>query len=75
MFISPFQEPPAASGGGSALRILYTNADQLSNKINELESEVALLSPDIIIITEAKPKNSLQPLTVNSILLKGYGTY
>ena len=39
------------------LSCIYTNADQLNNKFNELQLLVKTHDPDIIAITEVKPKN------------------
>ena len=39
------------------MSILYTNADSLLNKRDELEVEIHVNHPDIIIVTEAFPKN------------------
>ena len=50
------------------LVVYYTNADVLSNKFNILLLEVDRINPDIIAVTEVKPKNSrysLQPSEVN----------
>ena len=41
------------------LGCMYTNADQLRNKLTELETRVTVLTPMIIGITEVKPKNSV----------------
>ena len=46
------------------LKILYTNADTLtSSKRNELAARVKLEHPDIIIITEIYPQNSIYDIT------------
>lgn len=39
-----------------AIQVLYTNADSLSNKINELQAMANLDKPDLICITETLPK-------------------
>ena len=39
------------------INIMYTNADSLSNKINEAETHAVLYEADIILITESLPKN------------------
>jgi exonuclease III len=52
---------------------MYTNADQLSNKMKHLEIAVKCHQPDIICVTEVKPKNTKQPLVgENEIQLKGF---
>lgn len=38
------------------LKCLYSNADQLRNKIDELETEIMTVNPDLIFITEVLPK-------------------
>ena len=38
------------------LSFLYTNADNLINKMDELRARVVVMNPDIIIITEVYPK-------------------
>ena len=54
------------------LSCIYTNADQLNNKFNELQLLVKTHDPDIIAITEVKPKNcKFQPL-IDEYLLDGY---
>ena len=42
----------------ASLKILYTNADQLSNKMDLLKLRVQTDLPDIICVNEVKPKNS-----------------
>ena len=44
----------------SKLQVFYTNADQLKNKLNELNTRLAKSLPDIIGITEVKNKNNFQ---------------
>ncbi len=41
----------------SGIRVLYTNADQLMNKLNELYARIQEDKPRIVGITEVKPKN------------------
>ena len=43
------------------IKILYTNADQLSTKINELKSRILLEKPKIVIITEVNNKHTRLP--------------
>ena len=38
------------------MKVLYTNADQFKNKINEMEQRIILENPEIIGINEVKPK-------------------
>lgn len=39
------------------ISILYTNVDSLMNKRDELEVEINIKQPDVIIVTEVYPKN------------------
>ena len=49
---------PQQSFGGNALKVLYTNADQLTNaKIDELLLKIKQHKPLIVAICEVKPKN------------------
>ena len=56
------------------LRIWYTNADTLTqDKIRELENEITSdMQPDIIAITEFKPKNYIRELTQHDFKLDNY---
>ena len=58
------------------LEVLYTNADSLSNKINELKLLIRSLEkkPGIIAITEVKHKNKWNT-TVSELTLPGYILY
>ena len=40
------------------LKILYTNADQLSNKMDLLKLRIAADLPDVVCVNEVNPKNS-----------------
>ena len=40
------------------LRIFYTNADQLANKLGELEARIKIEKPHLILITEVNKKNA-----------------
>ena len=46
----------------SGLEYLYTNADQLLNKIEELKMLIADDEPDVIMITEVIPKAQKNPI-------------
>jgi len=52
----------------------YTNADTLTNKMTELKSRIELADkkPQIIIITEVRPKNSRYKLTEAELAIPGY---
>ena len=57
-------DPVTPVADSSKLSFIYTNADSLGNKINELHSLVDVFAPDIICITEALPKfrnHNLEP--------------
>ena len=56
--------------------VMYTNADSLSNKINELKLLIRSLDkkPGIIAITEVKHKNKWNT-TVSELTLPGYILY
>ena len=57
------------------LRILYTNADQLPNKLTELKSRVEIEKPHIIIITEVNHKRTTTTLNLAIFNLNGYQMY
>ena len=38
--------------------MLYTNADQLANKLGELETRIKITKPHLIIVTEVNKKNT-----------------
>ncbi len=39
------------------IKVLYTNADQLSNKLPELLINIGIFRPDVIVVTQVLPKN------------------
>ena len=51
---------------------IYTNADQLNDKFNELQLLVKTHDPDIIAITEVKPKNCRFQPQIGEYLHDGY---
>ncbi len=51
---------------------IYTNADSLLNKIDELTALASLKEPDIIMITEILPKNVQTAVQVSELDIKGY---
>ena len=51
---------------------IYTNADCLTNKISELRLQVKNHNPQIVGITEVKPKNFRYQLSNSEIALEGY---
>ncbi len=58
---------------GKPLKCMYTNADSLKNKLNEFTTRVLDCNPDIICITEVKPKNMKDNLTESEFSLKEKG--
>ena len=57
------------------MKILYTDADTLTSKMIELQLLAADNKADIIMVTEIKPKYSLEPTTTHQLNLEGYVTY
>jgi hypothetical protein len=57
------------------LRCSYTNADQLRNKLNELEVRLRDYKPHIVGITEVKPKNSILQVNPAEFSLSEVGEY
>ena len=57
------------------MSFLYTNADQLPNKMEELKCLIAGREPDIIIITEVIPKAQGQALPRVRMKLDGYSEF
>ena len=60
------------SGTRKPLKALYTNADQLLNKMEDLKMDITSREPDIIVITEVIPKAQEQPITRARLKLNGY---
>ena len=52
-----------------------TNMDTYSNKKAEFEARVSLLKPDIIGLTEIKPKNSVWNLDDQYMTIQNYTVY
>jgi hypothetical protein len=52
--------------------LLYTNADCLTNKLDELNVRIEMAGADIVIVTEVKPKNFIIPLTDKNLLIEGF---
>ena len=52
--------------------LLYTNADQLLNKKDELELLIEQCNPDVIMITEVIPKAQMLPILIPMISIPGY---
>ena len=53
-------------------KCLYTNADQYLNKRNEMKALVEIHQPDIIGITEVKPKQARFDIQDSEIAIEGY---
>ncbi len=53
------------------IKMLYTNADQLRNKMYEFKALVTNINPDIIGVTEIRPKRTTFTLNPSEIYLKG----
>ena len=73
---SPFHKAPATSRGNlhivNSLKILYTNIDTITTKLNELVYEVAETVPDLVFLTEVKPKICSEPLSVADVTIPGF---
>lgn len=54
------------------LRIMYTNADQLTNKLEELETRIKIENPHIILVTEVNSKNAKIPPDLVTFHLQGF---
>ena len=54
------------------LKVVYSNADNLMNKRQELEVLIALQNPDIICVTEVVPKNTSLPVQTCELQIQGY---
>ena len=58
------------------LKCMYTNADSLLNKMDELRRDIQAKDPDIIAITEVIPKKKNRfPITKAEIIIQGYETH
>jgi len=57
------------------LDILYTNADQLVNKMDDLSTLIASEEPDLILITEILPKCCVNSLSAARLALDGYQSF
>jgi len=54
---------------------LYTNADQLQNKMDDLSLLIAGDEPDLILITEILPKRSVNSLSTARLSIHGYQAF
>ena len=55
--------------------MLYTNADQLVNKWDDLCMQIAGTEPDVIMITDVIPKAQLFPLSPALLAVDGYNLF
>jgi hypothetical protein len=55
--------------------MLYTNADSLNNKLNELQAISDLYSPKVICISETLPKSNVSNIDPNQFIISGYTGY
>ena len=55
-----------------SLKIIYTNADTLTNKLDELNILIADEKPDLVAIIEVLPKFSLFPVQKHELQIDGY---
>ena len=53
-----------------SLTFMYTNADSVTNKLQEIQAMIEIYKPDIIGITEIKPKNLKYALTKNQFKME-----
>ena len=63
------------SNPSSFISLIYTNADALLNKMDELQNLCILAKPDILVITEVLPKYSMSKIQEVEIGLNGYNMY
>ena len=61
--------------GCTGLKYLYTNADQLLNKIEDLKMMIAGDEPDLMMITEVIPKAQKNPISDVQLKIDGYKVY
>ena len=57
------------------LKVLFTNADQLINKRDDLSVKIAGNEPDLIMVTEVIPKAQALPISPALLALPGYNLY
>ena len=57
------------------LDILYTNTDQLVNKMDDLSTLIAGDEPDLILISEILPKHCVSSLSAARLALDGYQSF
>ena len=57
------------------MRCLYSNADQLLNKIEDLKMMIAKESPDIMMFNEVIPKAQKNPILESQMTVPGFVPY
>ena len=57
------------------MRCLYSNADQLLNKVESLRACIAGEPPDIMLFTEVIPKAQKNPILESQLNIPGYDCY
>ena len=62
--------PPVKS-----LKCWYTNADSLTNKLDELQCRIKVISPDILCVTEVYPKNCVYDVSPALLQIDGYDCF
>ena len=62
-------------GSFGNLRVVYTNADQLLNKMRDLEAHIHEREPDVMIITEVIPKAQVNAIPRVCLRVTGYTEY
>jgi hypothetical protein len=58
-------------------KCMYTNADQLQNKLDELRLQLSIVSPDFVFVTEVLPKYNFDNISCSSTLyhIDGYSAF
>ena len=51
---------------------MYSNADQLLNKMEELKAQIAERAPEIMLFTEVIPKAQKNPISETQVEIDGY---
>ena len=57
------------------MNCLYSNVDQLLNKMEELKAQIAEKEPDIMMFTEVIPKAQKNPIHETQVEINGYHLY
>ena len=62
------------AGPVRAIKFIYTNADTLTNKLDELKTLVNIEKPELVAVTEVLPKNSQFPVQEQELQIEGYNS-